>query len=178
MRVMKIKDLFCRCFILSAVFVWTSLILTAQPQLSTKSKKAIELYTEADNFRVHGQFDKAIDLLNQAISKDKNFEEAYFRLGLTLREQQDIVKSNEIFEKGLSLLQDFRKQNTYRYVLVDNYLKLGNYAQALEMANLYLNSEKANVIKIDQTKVWKRHAEFGLAHALENLSYQPQALSD
>src|SRR5882724_13480752 len=127
MRAMKIKGLVCRWLVLSAWVVGTPCVFSAQTQLSTKSKKAIELYTEADNFRVHGQFDKAIDLLNQAISKDKNFEEAYFRLGLTLKNQQDIVKSSESFEKGLSLLQDIRKQNTYRYELADNYLKVGNY---------------------------------------------------
>src|SRR5258706_3273831 len=115
MMVMKMKDLFCRWLMLSAVLVWTPAALSAQVQLSTKSKKAIELYNEADNFRVRGQFDRAIDLLNQAISKDKNFEEAYFRLGLTLKNQQEILKSCESFEKGVSLLQDIRKQNVYRY---------------------------------------------------------------
>ncbi len=178
MRVMKKKSLICRGLLLSGVLVWTPLALSAQVQLSTKSKKAIELYTDADNFRVRGQYDKAIDLLNQAIGKDRNFEEAYFRLGLTLKNQQEIQKSSESFEKGLSLLQDFRKKSVYRYELADNYLKLGNYVKALEILNLYLNSEKANGIKIGQAKVWKGHAEFGLAHQHDNLSYQPTALSD
>jgi len=178
MRVMKIKGLVCRWLMVSASVVGIPFALRAQPQLSTKSKKAIELYTEADNFRVRGQYDKAIELLNQAISKDKNFEEAYFRLGLTLKNQQDILKSCESFEKGVSLLQDIRKQNVYRYELADNYLKVGNYTRALEIVTLFLNSEKANGIKIGQAKVWKGHAEFGLAHQHDNLAYQPQALSD
>jgi outer membrane protein OmpA-like peptidoglycan-associated protein len=178
MRVMMIKILFCRWLTLSALLVGIPFALSAQTQLSTKSKKAIELYTDADNFRVRGQYDKAIDLLNQAITKDKNFEEAYFRLGLTLKNQQEILRSCESFEKGLSLLPDIRKQNAYRYELADNYLKVGNYTQALEIVNLFLNSEKANRIKIDQAKVWKGHAEFGLANQHDNLSYQPQALSD
>ena len=50
--------------------------LEAQPTLSTKNKKAIEYYNEADNFRVRGQYREALDLLNQAIEKDKNFSEA------------------------------------------------------------------------------------------------------
>ena len=48
--------------------------------LSSKNKKALELYTEADNFRVRGQFSQAVSLLNEAITRDKNFEEAYYRL--------------------------------------------------------------------------------------------------
>ena len=55
----------------------------AQTELSTKSKKAIELYTLADNFRVRGQYEEALNLLGQAIEKDKNFVEAYYRRGLT-----------------------------------------------------------------------------------------------
>src|SRR5688572_24833576 len=55
----------------------------AQTELSTKSKKAIELYTLADNFRVRGQYAEALNLLGQAIEKDKNFVEAYYRRGLT-----------------------------------------------------------------------------------------------
>ena len=54
----------------------------AQGTLSTTSNKAIELYTEADNFRVRGQHSQAIELLNEAISKDKKFVEAYYRLWL------------------------------------------------------------------------------------------------
>ena len=178
MRAMNIKGLVCRWLVLSAWVVGTPCALSAQTQLSTKSKKAIELYAEADNFRVRGQYDKAIELLNQAISKDKSFEEAYFRLGLTLKSQQDILKSSESFEKGLTLLRDIRKQNVYRYELADNYLKVGNYTRALEIINLFLNSEKANGIKIGQAKIWKGHAEFGLAHQHDNLAYQPQALPD
>src|SRR6267154_4459885 len=131
MRATKMKGLVFRWLIVGASVVGIPFALRAQPQLSTKSKKAIELYTEADNFRVRGQYDKAIDLLNQAISKDKNFEEAYFRLGLTLKNQQEILKSCESFEKGLSLLPDFKKKNIYRYELADNYLKLGDYTKAL-----------------------------------------------
>ena len=55
----------------------------AQGELSTKSKKAIELYTQADNFRVRGQYSEAINLLNQALEKDDKFVEAYYRLGIT-----------------------------------------------------------------------------------------------
>ena len=71
----------------------------ALAQLSTKSKKAIELYTEADNYRVRGQFDQAIDLLNLAIAKDDEFVEAYYRLGLVYLNMKQYAKAVERFEK-------------------------------------------------------------------------------
>jgi len=151
-------------------------LLMAQP-LSTKSKKAISLYTEADNYRVRGQYDRAIDLLNQAIKKDSKFEEAYFRLGITLKNKEDLPGSIENFKKGLTLTTDNRKQNIYRYELGDNCLRIGDYAQALEYLNSFLISEKSNT-RTDQAKIWKQNAEYGIAHQGENLAYKPEALND
>lgn len=158
--------------------IWLPMVLNAQNQLSTKSKKAIDLYNEADNYRVKEQYDKAIDLLSQAIGKDKNFEEAYFRMGLTQKNKQDYPKAAEYYEKGLMLTRDVRKQNVYRYELGDTYLRFGSYSKSLEFLNPFLNAEKANGPKIDQAKVWKGQAEFGLAHQYEKLAYQPTLLSD
>jgi OmpA-OmpF porin, OOP family len=76
---------------------------TSNAQLSTKSKKAIELYTEADNYRVRGQFQQAIRLLNEAIEKDDDFVEAYHRLGLVYYNMRTYAKAIEKFEKGLSI---------------------------------------------------------------------------
>jgi len=42
--------------------------------LSTKNKKAIDLYIEADNYRVRAQYDQAIRLLKQAIEKTINLK--------------------------------------------------------------------------------------------------------
>jgi hypothetical protein len=49
----------------AVVFVLVLLAASAfaQGELSTKSKKAIELYTQADNFRVRGQYAEAIEFV-------------------------------------------------------------------------------------------------------------------
>ena len=76
----------------------------AKAQLSTTSKKAIEYYTQADNYRVRGQYEQAITLLNMAIAKDKDFVEAYYRLGLTYHSIKQYPKAMEAYEKGLALI--------------------------------------------------------------------------
>ncbi len=160
--------------------LWLSctLALHAQVQVSTKSKRAIELYTEADNFRVQGKYDKAIDLLNQAIGKDKEFEEAYFRLGVTFKNKGDIEKSIESFERGLTLASNPRRQSPYRYELGENYLRVGNYVKSVELLTQFLNSEKDHTVKIEQAKIWQGHNEYALVHQNEKLAYQPLPLSD
>jgi OmpA-OmpF porin, OOP family len=168
-----------RIFILCLCgFVAISLRSHAQELLSTKSKKAIELYISADNFRVRGQFDQAIDLLNQAIAKDSKFEEAYYRLGLTYRSSSNLATASEKFEKGLSLTQDPRKQKTYAFILGESYLRQGKYDQSLLNLDKFLSLERADKPKMEQAKVWKSQCEFSIQHQNEKLPYQIKPLSD
>src|SRR5690242_3999711 len=83
-----------------------SIQVMAQVGLSTKNKKAIELYMSADNYRVRGQYTQAIDLLNQAIDKDKEFVEAYLSLGIIYKSRKDLARSTENLAKGLQLTTD------------------------------------------------------------------------
>src|SRR6478736_4109914 len=99
--------------------------------LSTKNKKAIDLYVEADNYRVRGQYDQAIRLLKQAIEKDNKFEEAYARLGATYRSAGDLALSSESFEQALALTPYPLKQKAYLYSLSDNYLRRGQYEKSI-----------------------------------------------
>src|SRR5258706_13511755 len=146
--------------------------------LSTKNQKAIDLYTEADNYRVRGQFEQAVRLLKQAIEKDKKFEEAYYRLGLTYRSAGDLALSSENLEQALLLTPFPLKQKTYHFLLGDNYLRSGIYEKSRANLDKFLAIEKADKPKIDQAMVWKGQAEYGLAHHDEDLGYQINPLSD
>ncbi len=84
------------------LFVLCAIPVLAQPQLSTKSKKAIALYTEADNYRVRGQYDQAIAMLKEALDKDDEFVEAWYRLGLVYFSMHNLPEAIKHYEKGLS----------------------------------------------------------------------------
>jgi len=158
--------------------VGTCLEMSAQEPLSSKSKKAIEYYLSSDNYRVRGQLDQAVNLLNQAIAKDAKFEEAYFRLGLTHRSLGKLDLATVNFEKGLALTKDARKQKSYAQTLGETYLRQGNYKQAASNLDRFLVAEKLDKSKIEQAKVWKLQCEFGIAHKNDQLAYQIKALSD
>jgi len=83
----------------------------AQTGLDTKSKKAIELYVEADNFRVRGQYPEAINALTQAIQKDKKFTEAYQRLGIVYKTMKDYERATNNFKTHSALLKTSAKRN-------------------------------------------------------------------
>jgi len=146
--------------------------------LSTKNKKAIDLYVEADNYRVRGQYDQAIRLLKQAIEKDNKFEEAYARLGITYQSVGDLNLSSESFEQALALTPYPLKQKAYLYSLGDIYLRRGQYEKSTARLDKFLTIEKTDKTKIDLALVWKSQAEYGLAHQGENLGYKIKALSD
>ena len=164
------------------MFLLMSLVLPAitkaQVPLSTKNKKAIELYVEADNYRVRGQFNQAISLLQQAIEKDKNFSEAYFRLGVTFKMMRDLDRSTKSYEAGLYLTVDQKKQKGYFFELGDNYLQVGNYEKARDFLTRYLDSEMLNRVKVDQAALWKRTAEYAIKNKRNISGFVPRPLGD
>ncbi|MFM8913813.1 MAG: tetratricopeptide repeat protein, partial [Flammeovirgaceae bacterium] len=167
------RSLFWFCFLACV----SAVPAIAQP-LSTKSKKAIELYTQADNFRVRGQMNEAIALLQQALEKDKKFEEAYFRLGLAYRSAGDLVKSNQTFESGVALTVDPVKKKNYQYLLCEGYLRTGSYRQSLDNGVVFLNSEKFDKKKLLQVELWKKQCQFSIDNLQTRYKYVVLPMSD
>lgn len=164
--------------ILAVLFLLVVFHAGAQPVLSTKSKKAIELYTEADNFRVRGQFSQAISLLLQAIDKDKNFYEAYYRLGIVYMSLKDFKQANKYLEKGLSLTQDPKKQKVFWYDLGESYFTIGDYNTAEKFITSYLNVETTNRQKIDRANLLLRNINFAKQNQESASAYKQRKLSD
>lgn len=159
------------------LFVVNSWSVLAQAELSTKSKKAIELYTLADNFRVRGQYDQALNLLDQALEKDKNFVEAYYRKGLTYFSMKQYPKALANYEKGLSLTADMRKQKVFWYDLGELYLLTGEYDKAMKVLSAFINNETQNKQKVDRATMLFRSAEFALKNK-STAAFRQRPLSD
>lgn len=155
-----------------------SVSATAQPALSTRSKKAIELYTEADNYRVRGQFTQAIGLLNEAIEKDKKFVEAYYRLGIVYMTLKDYNTAIGHFEKGLGLTSDPKKQKVFWFDLGESYFNLGNYEKSEEYLASFLKEEMMNRQKIDYAKKLQRNIVFAKENRERAAAYKQKKLSD
>lgn len=164
--------------IIFVAFCLSGAIPVVSQTLSTKNKKAIDLYVEADNYRVRGQYDQAIRLLKQAIEKDNKFEEAFYRLAVTYRSAGDLALSSESFEQALGLTPYPLKQKVYLYFLGDNYLRSGQYEKSITNLDKFLAVEKTDRVKIDLAMIWKTQAAYGLAHLGENVGYKIRVLSD
>lgn len=146
--------------------------------VSSKNKKAIEWYTEADNFRVRGQYSEAIDLLRKAIDRDANFFEAYFRLGLIYKSLKDWTTSSLQFEKGLGLTSDARWRKAFSYELGDNFLQVGDYANAKKFLDAYLLGESNTKPKVVYAKMLRDNAAYGLANKNESINLLTRPMAD
>ena len=166
----------------SVVVFGLALLITfsveAQGELSTKSKKAIELYTAADNFRVRGQYPEALNLLHQAVEKDDKFVEAYYRLGITYFSMRQYSKAIENYEKGLSHTSDLRKQKVFWYDLGEVYLLTGEYEKAMKVLSAFVNNETMNKAKVDKATMFFRSAEFAMKNKTNTSNFRLHPLSD
>src|SRR5690349_22650971 len=166
-----VRILFIYLFLLSG-------LAAAQMPLATKSKKAIELYTEADNYRVRGQNSQAIGMLNEAIKKDKNFVEAYYRLGIIYMTLKDFPQAIKNFEKGLSLTDDVRKQKIFWYDLGESYFSAGDYDNAEKILSQYLKAEVQNRPKIERARLLMSNIAFAKENKNNASAYKLKPLSD
>jgi OOP family OmpA-OmpF porin len=152
--------------------------LFAQSVVSSKNKKAIDAYVQADNYRVHGKYKEAIELLTIAIDKDDKFFEAYLRMGLTYKGMRDFKTANEYLEKGLAVTPDQRWQKVFWVELTDNGMRVADYEKVLKYSERYLATETINKAKIEQVALWRKSAEFSLQNINTSIRFQPRELSD
>lgn len=150
----------------------------AQTGLDTKSKKAIELYIEADNFRVRGQYAEAINALTEAIQKDKKFTEAYYRLGIVYRSMKDYQRAINNFKYALTLTEDIRKRKMIWFDLGDAYMVSGQYKDAIAVLSEFVAAETQNKQRISKANGWIQNARFALDNQGAKSQYRPKPLTD
>jgi OOP family OmpA-OmpF porin len=148
----------------------------AEAQLSTKSKKAAELYAEADNFRVRGQYTQAIDLLEQAIAKDKNFHEAYFRLGVIYKAKGEIDIAEKLLLKVIEL--NAGNNGPSFFELGELYIKKNNYQESIDYINKYLAYDPRNRQRVAEAEKILANAQFAIDNAEEMAEFDPHPLGD
>jgi OOP family OmpA-OmpF porin len=165
-------------FVFYIILLCASILSGAQVLLSSKNKKAIELYNEADNFRVRNQWDQAIRLLEEAIGKDPGFEEAYYRIAIVYRAMEKPERAIEFYERGLAVAQNMIRKKIYWYELTEMNLRSARYPKAIDYANQFLEAEKSDVKKLSYARLWKTQAEYAIEHEQEIRDYKITPLSD
>jgi OmpA-OmpF porin, OOP family len=165
-------------FLLASLLMIFSVPVFSQAQLSTKNKKAIELYTIADNYRVRGQYSQAIGMLVEAIEKDKKFVEAYYRLGIVYMSLKDYPTATKYFEQGVSLTADTRKQKVFWFDMGEAYFVQGLYDKAETVLKDFLKVENQNTQRIDRANLVLRNVAFAKENIKNLKGYRLRVMSD
>src|SRR5690606_14450315 len=109
---------------------------------------------------------------------DKNFAEAYYRLGLVYMTIKNYPTAISNFEKGLSLTTDPRKQKVYWFDLEEANLIAGKYDRAIQYLTDFINAEKQNLQKAERANQLLNNANFAKANAEVRSAYKLKPLSD
>lgn len=118
-------------YVLTSLLTIIIISLSAQSTLSTKHKKAIKRYKQAQSLYEIGKADEAFPLINDALDFDANFIEAYLLKGQIYYEQNRFDKEAEEYEKVLRINRNYSVQ--VQYLLSIAYYNDGQYGKAYEM---------------------------------------------
>ncbi|MEM9024547.1 MAG: tetratricopeptide repeat protein, partial [Bacteroidota bacterium] len=122
--------------ILLAVWALAGMQATAQEPLSTKDKKAIKRFEEAQTNIQYNQLELAEVNLQLAIERDPNFKEAYIVLGQVYAQSRQDAKAIEAFDQLIALDPNFYPPVYFTKGSLE--IGVGKYAEAEKSFNQYL----------------------------------------
>lgn len=142
----------------------------------SKNKTAQKAYIEAGRYISYKSYDKAIELLKQAVSADKEFTAAYQQLGDIYRRTKNYQESKEYYQKVLSLNPEFHSL-TY-FGLAESELNTGDYENALKHLKKY--SSYPNLTEANKKLAAKFIAdvEFSILAVKNPVAFKPVNLGE
>jgi outer membrane protein OmpA-like peptidoglycan-associated protein len=149
----------------------------AQASFSSNSRKAIALYTEADNYRVRRQYGQAITLLESAIKKDGEFIEAYIRLGGIYKSLEKLTLAESYYTKAIDLAPNLPKYARSYFYLAEILITSEQYDDAKISIEKFLTFNIKNVKIQQRASLLLKQANYAIVHMDELLLFTPTSLN-
>ncbi len=150
----------------------------SQRKLSSNNKRAIALFTEADNFWVRRQYPQAEELLLQAIKRDGKFVEAHILLGRTY---QGMKRYKEAEAAYLCALDHKQNPNDFREIyleLAEVQVRIEAYEKARENLQIFLKGRMPMRGMESRARNLLESAEFAIENLATAEAFNPRPLSD
>lgn len=152
---------FTRKFVFTLALVFTTLwnpIYAQQYQLSSKNKKALKFYGQAETaFRTRENASAQVALL-KAVKADKDFIEAWLLLGDVNTELRNFEDAATAFETAIKIDSSFFPR---AYIFAGNLnYTLGRYSEAAAFYKLYLSKFGSENLSGEKAKSGLAKAEF------------------
>jgi len=136
------------------------------------NKKAFSVYMQAMEKANGRDFQGSIDLLNQCISMEPKYADAFLSLGGVYGQLKNYKSSTENYEKAFAI--DSNYTNEYKLPYSINLAGQGRFQEALNTINSLLNSKKISPATIRAAEYRKKTFQFAVDYAANhsNSSYQ------
>lgn len=163
------------------IFIFILVASTALAQsvhtYTTKSKKAIKLYEESTNYFFRRQYGYALELLNKAVGKDRNFAEAHLRLSKIHTAMGDHSTSRAHLEKVVKSQFDNPSFTEAHLLLANQYFEQGYYTEAKKLINKILSFPKTSKMIQADAQHLLRNIDFTEQAIQHPLPFHPQPVS-
>ncbi len=160
------------------IFLLISSFTFGQPGYSTKSKKAIKLYENAQLLLRQRKFPEAIEKLNDAVAKDNDFLEAHLKLAFSYELLRNVPGQQKHLEEIVRIAPHSYKYKNVYYSLGKVYFNTGRYE---ESAGMLQELERMGIsnprIRADVEDL-RTNISFALENIKKPLYIHPEALSE
>ena len=146
--------------------------VNAQYDPTKINKKAFSVYMQAMEKANGRDFKAAIDLLEQCITLEPKYADAFLSLGGVYGQLKNYTKSTENYEKAFAI--DSNYTNEYKLPYSINLAGQGKFQEALNTINSLLRSQKISPATIRAAEFRKKTFQFAVDYAAShsNSSYQ------
>ena len=146
--------------------------VNAQYDPTKINKKAFSVYMQAMEKANGRDFKAAIDLLEQCITLEPKYADAFLSLGGVYGQLKNYTKSTENYEKAFAI--DSNYTNEYKLPYSINLAGQGKFQEALNTINSLLRSQKIPPATIRAAEFRKKTFQFAVDYAAShsNSSYQ------
>jgi outer membrane protein OmpA-like peptidoglycan-associated protein/tetratricopeptide (TPR) repeat protein len=162
----------------STLFICT--VLLAQYDVSKINKKAIEAYNKGLEKAQDGKYNDAIESLQEAISRDPKYIDAYLSLAGVYGQMKDHTQSVSTYERAFVIDSNYTSE--YRLPYSINLAGMGEFEKALTTINALLlrtnispNTRKAAMYR---QKTYQFAVDYAKNEAIKNYVFQPSNLGD
>ncbi len=159
------------------LFIFLIFLISLNPlfaqRLSTKSKKAGELYMKAENAYVQGDRTAAMSYLQQAVKKDKSFKEAYLLMADIYFNRQEFEKEIEMLNKAISIDSTYFLSAYYNLGVASFYL--GDRDKTIYWMKKYKEKTEGRRGRLDADR-WIKQAEFADEAVKKPVDFEPKNL--
>lgn len=168
-----------RIILISSICLLSSTLLSAQYDASKINKKAVELYEQAQRRIESENYATAAGLLQQAISLDKHYVDAYLVLADVFGKIKNYNSSIQNFEAAFAIDSVYTLEDKYSYA--KQLAGAGQFEKALAAINeLMTKRPSKNPVVTERREIRRRAYQFAVdyekEHPVKNYVFAPQNL--